>query len=289
MARKAFLLVKHKPTIFIVMGGIGLFAAGVYTYRSVLKIDSILDDAQDKLQRIKDGNNGQENYTSIDAQKDTTTVYVQTAVKVTKAVLPAAALAIASGCLIFKGHRIFKTQITGLIAAYNILDRDYKDYRRRVVDDYGPERDKELKTGIHKELVTGAETGEDRSIVKQIKSIDPYKTQSPFGKWFGKGNKLWHKSPAYNILFLKCQQQFANDLLQSRESHHVFLNEVYESLNLPHTPEGAVCGWILDGEGDGYISFGLSSLDVDEYDMMNYESEDFYLDFNVDGVIWDKI
>jgi len=290
MSRQIFLLAKHKPTIFIVVGGVGLFAAGVCAYRSTLKIDMIVDDAQAKLRKIKAGND-QQNYTSMDEQRDTAVVYIQTVGKVVKAVLPAAALAVASGALIFKGHCIFKTQIAGLIGAYNILDRDYKDYRRRIVEDYGPEKDKQFKTGIRKELVTTTDTsedGEERSIVKSIGTVDPYKKDRPFAKWFGKGNKLWHKSPAYNIIFLRCQQQFANQLLQARKSHHVFLNEVYDSLGLDHTSEGAVCGWTLDGEGDGYISFGLPCLDFNEAEM-HYESEDFYLDFNVDGIIYDKI
>ena len=289
MSKQIFFLVKNKPTIFIAVGGLGLFAAGVYAYRSTLKIDTIIDDAQVKLRKIKAGNDLQ-NYTSMDEQRDTAVVYIQTVGKVVKAILPAAALAVASGALIFRGHCLFKTQIAGLIGAYNILDRDYKDYRSRVIEDLGIERDKELKTGVRPEVITEiGEDREERSIEKMADLIYPYnKDKSPFSKWFGKGNKLWHKSPAYNIIFLRCQQQFANQVLQARTSHHLFLNEVYESLGIDHTPEGAVCGWTLDGEGDGYVSFGLPCLDFNEAEM-NYESEDFYLDFNVDGLIWDKI
>ncbi len=66
----------------------------------------------------------------------------------------------------------------------------------------------------------------------------------------------------------------------------VFLNEVYEELGFPKTKAGQAVGWLTKGKGgiDGRISFG-NSLDLLAY----HDGDPILLDFNVDGVIWDKI
>lgn len=78
-------------------------------------------------------------------------------------------------------------------------------------------------------------------------------------------------------MFLKCQQNYANDLLKFRGI--VFLNEVYEMLGFPRTQEGQVLGWHYDIKnpiGDNYIDFGLCEAS---------ETSDIVLDFNVDGKV----
>ena len=72
---------------------------------------------------------------------------------------------------------------------------------------------------------------------------------------------------------------------------HVFLNEVYDALGIPRSKEGSVVGWVLNGEGDGYVDFGIFS-DPDNQslrDFVNGREGSILLDFNVDGVIWDRI
>lgn len=92
--------------------------------------------------------------------------------------------------------------------------------------------------------------------------------------------------------FLKCQQQYANEKLKAQG--HLFLNEVYDMLGIPRSKAGAVVGWIYDRNNpekysDGYVDFGLYSGTESNRRFVNGQEYNILLDFNVDGVIYDKI
>lgn len=95
---------------------------------------------------------------------------------------------------------------------------------------------------------------------------------------FDSNSQHWSPDVEFNLLFLRAQQNHWNDILKGRG--HVFLNEVFESLGFSHTPAGAVVGWTLSGFGDGYIDFMPEEPEVEG---------GLRLDFNVDGVILDKL
>ena len=101
------------------------------------------------------------------------------------------------------------------------------------------------------------------------------KTYSKYARIFDENNVNWSKDQKANLMFLKCQQTYATDLLKKKET--VFLNEVYEMLGLPRSQEGCVVGWHYDEKnpiGDNYIDFDLFNASV-----LNL----IVLDFNVDG------
>ena len=61
-------------------------------------------------------------------------------------------------------------------------------------------------------------------------------------------------------------------------------------LGLPRSKEGAVVGWVKNGDGDGYVDFGVFDNDVwIATQFVNGQERSIWLDFNVDGVIFDKI
>jgi hypothetical protein len=100
----------------------------------------------------------------------------------------------------------------------------------------------------------------------------------------------WNPEPEYNLIFLQCQQNWANDQLRTRG--HVFLNEVYDMLGLERSKAGAVVGWVFtkDGSTDNFIDFGVFNGETQiSRDFVNGHEGAILLDFNVDGVIYDKI
>ncbi len=102
--------------------------------------------------------------------------------------------------------------------------------------------------------------------------------------WFNEGCVGWSKDPEYNKMYLRHQQQYCNDLLRSRG--HLYLNEVFDMLDIPRTKFGQVSGWVCEGE-NSYVDFGLNSESNKEF--INGNATDALLEFNIDGIIIDRI
>ena len=110
---------------------------------------------------------------------------------------------------------------------------------------------------------------------------------SPYARFFDETVYEWKPDPLMNKCFLDAQQRYANNLLEARG--HIFLNEVYDMLGFQRTREGAVVGWIKNGDGDGYVDFGIYDGNERSRAFVNGHETSILLDFNVDGTIWDKI
>ena len=233
-------------------------------------------------------------YSKEDATKDLTITYVQTGVKLAKLYGPSVALGVVSiGCLLTSNNILRKRNIA-LAAAYATIDKSFKEYRSRVVERFGEAVDRELKYNITKqkveEIVTDPETGKEKKVKKEIEvtGLDGY---SEYAKFFDDGCKGWEKDAEMNLMFLRAQQQYANDLLRARG--HLFLNEVYDMLGIQHTKAGQIVGWVYDPDRtdiDNYVDFGIYDVNKPKArDFVNGYERTILLDFNVDGNILDLI
>ena len=112
---------------------------------------------------------------------------------------------------------------------------------------------------------------------------------SPYARFFDEASPAWEKDPEYNLMFLRAQQQYADDLLHARG--HLFLNEVYDMLGIPRSKAGQVVGWVYDENnpvGDNHVDFGIYDIRREVVrDFVNGYERSILLDFNVDGNIWD--
>lgn len=111
---------------------------------------------------------------------------------------------------------------------------------------------------------------------------------SHYAVWFNEKCLAWTKDPEQNKYFLLQQLHYANEKLKARG--YLFLNDVYEMLGIPRTKAGQVVGWIYDPNspiGDSYVDFGI--FDTRNEDFVNGYENSILLDFNVDGMILDRI
>lgn len=304
-----FKLKKHSPEILVTVGVIGGVAGTVLACKATTKLDDILEESKENVNKIhetvekveageviecQDKNGTITPYTVEDSKKDLTIVYTQTGLKIAKLYAPAVAVGALSITSILAAHNILRKRNVALAAAYTAVDQSFKEYRGRVVERFGKELDRELKYNIKAKEIEETvvdEKGKEKKVKKTIEVIDPNdpNTYSEYAKFFDAASKCWEKDPEYNLMFLRAQQTYANDLLRSRG--HLFLNEVYDMLDIPRTKAGQIVGWVYDKHdpvGDNFVDFGIyETFRPAARDFVNGYEPVILLDFNVDGNVLD--
>ena len=236
-----------------------------------------------------------EEYSEEDLKKDTTIVYVQTGVKFLKLYGPSLALgALSIGCILASTH-ILKTRNLAIAAAYSAIDKGFKDYRGRVIERFGKDLDRELRYNIKAKTIEENvvdENGEVNTVEKTVEVVNPNE-HSVYAKCFDESCAGWSKDPEFNLMFIRRQQDYANEVLTKRG--YIFLNEVYKMLGFQATKAGQIVGWFYDPEnpdhtGDNYVDFGIYDVHKEKNrDFVNGYERCIWLDFNVDGNILDLI
>jgi hypothetical protein len=301
IAHQSLLVGKRAPTLLFVGGVAGMVGSTVLACRATLKMEEIVKKTKDDLASAKSlrmseradevqvGRHAHlheeitETYSEQDYRKDVTIIYSRAVVATVKQYGPAILLGAASiGCLA-KSHDILTKRNAALTAAYIAVDDAFTKYRRRVVEKYGEAEDREFRFPTE-EIDVIDENGklsQERRLVSDAPSM--------YARFFDEYSNQWSKEPDYNFVFLACQQRWANNALIARG--HLFLNEVYDALGLERTTAGSVVGWVVSHDGDNYVDFGIfTDKDARQYrDFVNGRANAILLDFNVDGVIYDKI
>lgn len=298
--RAGLKLKKHSPEILVGLGIVGTVASTVMACKATLKVNEITDEAKENIDKIhvaleKGYTEAGQEYTEEDSKKDLTITYVQTAVKLTKNYAPAIVLGSLSVASIISGHNMLRKRYIATAAAYTLVDKSFKDYRNRVVERFGKELDQELRYNIKAKEVEEIEVDEKgkEKVVKKTQYVVEPDDISDYAKFFCEGCHGWSKDPEFNLMFLRRQQAYANEMLRTRG--HLFLNEVYDLLNIDRTQAGNVVGWIYDEKnpehrGDNFVDFGIYDMDDErKRAFVNGYERSILLDFNVDGNILELI
>jgi hypothetical protein len=273
---------KNSPHILFGAGVVGFGATVYLAVRATNKVSQKVDDAallkvDADLRQVK-----------LDLAGDIAKQYA----------LPLAVGLASLGC--FGGaHYILNKRNGVLLVAYGALDRAYSQYRKAVSDEVGEEREREIYHGVEaqesrEKMANGTEK------VTQVKGVRRANNRSPYAVCFDEQSHLWTREPGMNEHILEIKRAQANDKFMTHG--HLFLNEVYDLLGLPRSQQGAVVGWIYDPQNqrsdaadiprDNFVTFGLWLNDpdyIDDIHANNHSAMGIWLDFNVDGVIWDKI
>lgn len=291
---------KASPEILIVAGAVGVVASAVMACKATLKLDEVLEEPKEKIEKIHECLNNEvfmssSKYTEEDGKKDLLTVYVQGGMQVAKLYAPSVILGTLSLGAILTSHHILRSRNIALAAAYATIERGFKDYRGRVVERFGKRVDYELKNNIKAMEIEKVETDDEgnEKVIKESQDVvqAPSEKYSEYARLFDIGNPNWQKDATLNLAFLRNVEKYMNDRLRTKG--HVFLNEVYDALGIPRTKEGQIVGWIYSKDnpvGDNYIDFGI----YDVYkpataDFVNGYERSILLDFNLDGNIWELV
>jgi hypothetical protein len=279
---------RYGPEILVGTGIAGGVTAAVLGARATLKVESVLDKMHDDIATAEGAaelvtTDNEPVYDAKTIKRTITAVKIRGALQIAKLYVPAATIGLASIACVLGAHGIMKRREVGLIAAYNALEKGFAAYRKRVSEEYGEQKDFDILHNVTEEKVKNEETGKN-----EVQAKTNGLSLSPYARVFDDNNRNWEKRLESNIFFLNAQQNYFNDRLKIKG--HVFLNEIYDALGFEHTQSGQVVGWVVNGQGDDYIDFGIYDIENDRKRLwVNGQEKGIWLDFNIDGEILDKI
>lgn len=295
VSRQVLKTQKNSPTILFAVGVVGMVGTAVAASRATLHLEEeVLEPAQKAKADLAVAT---VQYSSVNEGQELTKIYGKAAMSTVRLYAPAIGLGVVSIACLTKSHTILKERNAGLTAAYAAVAASFSDYRKRVADEYGEEKENELYHAMTDSQYV-VETDKGPKVVNGKNATRD--SSSPYKFFFDETAKNWKRAPGYNQMWLNTQQDYCNDKL--RANGHLFLNEVLEVLGGAEArrPEGQVVGWLYDVEeaarrkpgykGDGYVDFGIfKNNSFNGTRFVNGEEASIVLDFNVDGPIMDMI
>lgn len=284
---------KKSPEILFGLGVLSFGGAMVASYKAALTADEIMKHHKRKMKDIRDAQKvakehpDQYEYDNDLVKRDKTIQTFKTIVDLGKAYAPVIALGGLSLASFLASRNILNSRYLGAVSAYNAVSEAFSAYRSRVKNELGEDQDRHFRYGANKlEMTTVDENGKKS---KEQQELIDTKQVSPDDSCvvFDQTSRYWDPNPKFSMMFLRNMQNRLTDKLH--EKGHVFLNEVYDALDLPHTQEGALLGWV-EGMGDDYVDFGLYDTSKENVRrFINGHDNVVLLEFNHDGPIWDKI
>lgn len=289
---------KHSPELLLATGIAGTVVGTVLACKATTKVQQILED-KDKaitdVHTVAEDETYKDQYTEEDKKKDLAIIYANTGLKLIKLYGPALGVMGLSFASIIAGHRILNKRNVAIASAYALVDQSFKKYRENVIETYGEGVDQAMRFGLKSKEIK--KKGKDGKTIKEIEEYigdeeNPLKDISDYAKFFDAASTNFEKDPEYNLMFLRRQQDYANEMLKARG--HLFLNEVYDLLDIDRTKAGQVVGWIYrpddpNHKGDNYVDFGIYKNKEGNRRFVNGYEYNILLDFNVDGIIYDLI
>jgi hypothetical protein len=275
----------NSPHIFFAAGVAGIVGGTVLACRATLKLEDTLESINDDISAVKDLYESKKDidapgiYDETEHYKDLAYVYSKGASKLVRLYAPAVVVGVASVGALTGAHVQLTRRNAALTATVGMLSTAYEAYRDRVREELGTEREIDIYHAVDTTVVTNPDGAKE-----VVKVVDPNKL-SDYSKFFDESCSAWEKDAEINRLKVQHEQNWFNEKLRARG--HVFLNEVYDAFGMERTSAGSVVGWVLGGDGDNYIDFGL--FDAYSSRFVNGLERSILLDFNVDGVIFDKI
>lgn len=283
---------KHAPTILSVTASAGVIATGYLAWKAGTRFEDVEGRDWD---RRKECLRNADIIPDEDVPKIERKNRILFILDTVRTVAPAAIVGAATITMIYFSNSISKKRLAAMGAAYATLQTAFDGYKRTMVEALGKESvEKILKpklpnVGKSAEEILSSDNKSDAANVSDA-VVNSLKALSPYARIIAEeSSTCWDPNEDYTSQNLAAVQLWANRRLERKG--HLFLNEVFDQLGLSRTREGAVVGWLKNGEGDNYVSFGDFDASIYRVPSDNYTRIDsnFIVDFNVDGVIWDRI
>lgn len=293
---------KHAP-IALITFGIGATTVGAYKLAKAVDKTEVIFDNHRAIRRDMDGRyDTNDEYNDLEYRSDRVSTLVHTGSSLAKTLAPSVGILSLGVVSTLAGYKVIRGRLVATTATLATVSTRFADYRSRVVEDVGIDKDMEYLTNTRIEKVKEKYVDEEGKT--RTKTVEVLKEgtgeYSPYSYIWSEDTSLQYQNNSnqfYNITFLKRAQDWANDHLRLRG--HLFLNEVLDYLGLDRTFEGVTAGWLWDpslSTGDQFVDFGIFDLSTGELMpktkqmalFMNGQAEAVWLDFNVEGSIHER-
>lgn len=272
----------HAPKILLgtsIVCGIG---ATVTACKATLKLPETMKEITENVEAAK-AIEVEEGEQDTAKNKEVVKSYISGGIKLAKLYGPSVGLTVTSVACALAGNHMMNQRYAGALAALGSTEKMFDNYRKRVVEEFGEEKDTQFANGI-REVVTDEpvlnkdgtpktdKNGEVKTTKKTSVEYDP--SVNKYSRMFDEvSSREWDPNPDYNITTLLGRQQYFNDMLHSHR--YLFLNTVYKELGYPITAYGQDMGWIIDDDTpNAVVDLGLYDLtnsgkrrieDIDKY------------------------
>ena len=221
---------KYSPQIMMAVGAATSVAAVVEAVKQTPKAMDILDehkDERDKIQEARD--NYPEEYSEQEYKKELAALYIRTGSKLGKTYLMPIIMEATSLLCFFNAHRIVSNRNKQLAAALATMTDAYNNYRNKMIEELGEDKEEQIRMGLEKEKrtieVVDESTGKVKKSTNQIDIFDA--ETSKLGPW----DILWTESdPLYD------QSEELNDLtitsIQNKFTTFLYDNHILDSIPL---------------------------------------------------------
>lgn len=280
--RTALKLKKHSPQILFYGGIVGTVATTVLASRATLRAVPVFEELKHERALLEEdtvaGRVEDEEFTNQAVRQ-----YTIAGMKLTKLYAPSVIIGVASIAALTKSHQQLVNRNSALTVAYTGLFKTFQNYRERVREDHGVLQDQQY---LHGTVVQEYEVeGKNGKISKkELVTLDP-SSAAALTYYFNESSASWVPDPGYNQTMIDGTERWANVVLDRQG--HLFLNEVFDMMGLPHTMEGQVLGWVKEdlGNNDTFVSFGHHA----DGEFLAGYTKDVMLNFNIHGPILDLI
>lgn len=256
------------PTILFAAGLVGVVGATILACKATLEVEGVLVDHEKEILNV----NRSENRSAFSenlAEQERRHITLHTAGRLCKLYAPSVIVMGVSVVCLTKSHRMMADRNAQLAAAYVSLQKFLENYRGRVREKVGADQEQDIYySSTPVELVEDTKNGP-----KKVFGSAPGQ-RSPYSGLFDEQNTNWQENETFNRHFLNIQEHNLTDKLRAQGS--LMLNEVYDRLDMPRTPTGAVCGWVVGHpDSDDFVEFKVLPLHDFHGTLM--------VDFNVAG------
>lgn len=306
-----FWLSKHAPEILTYGGTASMLVGTVFACKATPKGLQIIEDNKNHVKALEElnersrQNNGQVEHIEEDGtttmitydemayKRDMALVYRDSAVELCKNYAVSGLMLLGGAAMVISGHGILSRRYVGAVTSLSGVMATFKKYRENARALYGETADRKMLYGTvePKKIETvNAETGEvTEEITVPQKGFQGINPEDPrflmFNKEtcpdFYKGNLLM------DLATLKAAQMQANDVLKIYG--HIVVNQVRDFIGAKAIAEGLDNGWVMDGNGDGYVDFGVFDPVTGEpkswvWDLVDVD-QGIPIELNIDGNI----